>query len=131
MQTQNGPCLHQFTRYAMVGAIAFSADFGLLFVIAQFLKANYLLSAVIGFSAGVIINYILCTLWVFPKRTIENRLLEFLVFVSIGLIGLGINEITMWFLTERISIHYLLSKANAVIIVFFWNFFARKAALFR
>ncbi len=122
--------LVQLTRYAIVGALASFVDFGLLFAITQYLKINYLISAAVGFSAGVFINYILCTTWVFRKRTQENRLFEFLIFLSIGLIGLAINETAMWFLTERIHFHYLLSKTDSVAIVFFWNFFARRVALF-
>jgi putative flippase GtrA len=123
--------LIQFARYTVVGAIACFVDIALLFAITHYLHMNYLISAAIGFCAGISVNYVLCTLWVFPNRTMGNRLFEFLLFLAIGLIGLGINQLAMWFLTERMSFHYLFSKTNAVAIVFFWNFFARKIALFR
>jgi putative flippase GtrA len=121
----------QFARYTVVGGLACLVDVGLLFTITHYLNINYLISAAIGFCAGIIVNYVLCTLWVFPTRTMGSRWLEFLVFLAIGLIGLGMNQATMWFLTERMGVHYLYSKINAVAIVFFWNFFARKIALFR
>ncbi len=121
----------QFARYAVVGALACVVDIALLFALTHYLRINYLISAAIGFSAGIAINYVLSTLWVFSRRTLQNRFAEFLVFLAIGLAGLGINQITMWFLTEHMGIHYLFSKTNAVAIVFFWNFFARKIALFR
>ena len=56
---------------------------------------------------------------------------EFVVFAVIGLIGLGFNEGSMWFLKERVHLHYLLAKIDSAALVFLWNFFARKYSLFR
>ena len=54
-----------------------------------------------------------------------------MTFTIIGLIGLGLNEASMWFLKEGLHVHYLLAKIDTTGLVFFWNFFARKYALFR
>jgi putative flippase GtrA len=37
----------------------------------------------------------------------------------------------MWLLTDVASVHYLLSKIVSASAVFFFNFFSRKALLFR
>jgi putative flippase GtrA len=59
----------------------------------------------------------------------ENRLLEFLLFTLIGFVGLGLNELFLWILTDLLLIYYLLSKIITAIIVYLWNFFARKIIL--
>jgi putative flippase GtrA len=123
--------LVQLTRYTIISAAALSVDFGLLFALTYYLKTNYLGSAAIGFCAGVIVNYILCTHWVFRRRALQNKTMEFIIFLLIGVIGLAINQAMMWYLTDKTHMYYLISKAYSIAIVFSWNFIARKIALFR
>ncbi len=80
---------------------------------------------------GLITNYIISTAWVFNNRSVENRHVEFLVFTAIGIVGLGLNEIFIWFFTEKIALHYMISKAISAVLIYLWNFFARKLILFR
>lgn len=122
--------LYQFIRYFITGGIAFLIDFALLFSLTEYLDFNYLVSAAIGFISGLIINYIISIKWVFPERWIRSKKLEFLLFMLIGIIGLGLNEFLMWFFTEVVLTYYLVSKILTATIVFFWNFGARKLLLF-
>jgi putative flippase GtrA len=69
--------------------------------------------------------------WVFNKRKLDNRTFEFGIFAIIGIVGLGLNEVLLWFFTQELLIYYLLSKIFAAAIILFWNFFARKYLLFR
>ena len=92
--------LLQLFRYTFVGGFAFLVDFGTLFVLTEYFKIYYLVSAGIAFILGLIINYILSVIWVFNSRAMENRLLEFLLFALIGLVGLGLNELFLWILTD-------------------------------
>lgn len=122
--------LLQLFRYTFVGGFAFLADFGTLFFLTEFCHIHYLISAGIAFIVGLIVNYFLSIKWVFNGRAIESRLMEFFIFTLIGLIGLGLNELIIWFLTDILSIYYLLSKIITAFFVYFWNFFARKVILF-
>ncbi|PKL71695.1 MAG: GtrA family protein, partial [Methanobacteriales archaeon HGW-Methanobacteriales-2] len=76
-------------------------------------------------------NYMLSINWVFNRRTMSNRKLEFGVFALIGIVGILLNELFIWFFTENLQIYYLLSKIMAAVIILFWNFFARKFVLFK
>jgi putative flippase GtrA len=120
----------QLLKYGFVGGIAYCVDFGFLFFLTEVIKIHYLISAAIAFILGLLTNYALSIFWVFPKRTLANKRTEFLLFSIIGLIGLGINEVIIWFFTEFIHYHYLISKIFSTVIVFFWNFIARKKILF-
>jgi putative flippase GtrA len=120
----------QLFKYFFVGGIAYTVDFGSLFILTDLVKVHYLISAAIAFTLGLITNYSLSIVWVFSKRTLSNRRLEFIVFSIIGLVGLGLNEVIIWFFTEWIHFHYLISKIFSTVVVFFWNFFARKKILF-
>lgn len=122
--------LIQLIRYTFVGGIAFIADFATLLLLTEYLNFHYLVSAGIAFLFGLSINYLLSVNWVFVKRSYNNRYLEFLLFMCIGVIGLGINELLLWIFTDVFSIYYLVSKLITAIFVYLWNFFARKILLF-
>jgi len=120
----------QLLRYTFVGGIAYAVDFGSLFFLTEVIKIHYLISAAIAFILGLLTNYTLSILWVFPRRTLASKRMEFLIFAIIGLVGLGLNEGIIWFFTDLVHFHYLMSKVISAIVVFFWNFFARKRILF-
>ena len=121
----------QFLRSIFSGAIAFAVDFSALYVLTEFFGIYYLVSAFFSFILGVTTAYILSVSFVFSKRTLKNKWVEFALFAFIGVIGLGLNQFFLWFFTERMHIYYLHSKVIATAIVFFWNFFSRKFILFR
>ncbi len=120
----------QLFKYFFVGGIAYCADFGSLFILTDIVKVHYLISAAIAFTLGLITNYTLSIFWVFSKRTVSDKKLEFIIFSVIGLVGLALNEVIIWFFTETAHFHYLISKVFSTVVVFFWNFFARKKILF-
>ena len=119
----------QFFRYFIVGGTAAVFDTGTLYLLTEYFEIYYLISAVIGFVLGLIINYVLCKLWIFNK-TKYSRKKEFAYFVLIGIIGLGLNVFIIWFCSSVLLIWYMYSKIIAIILVFFWNFIARKYLLF-
>jgi len=119
----------QFFRYTFAGGIAFLVDFGLLFFLTDICGMYYLVSATISLITGFIINYLVCILWIFPNSRF-NRKQELLFFCLIGLTGLALNDLFMYMFTDKIRFHYLVSKIVAAILVYFWNFFARKYLLF-
>ncbi|OPX29064.1 MAG: polysaccharide synthesis protein GtrA [Candidatus Cloacimonas sp. 4484_143] len=122
--------LIQLFRYTFVGGIAFVVDFVSLYLLTEFAGFHYLYSAAIAFILGLIINYILSILWVFNGRTVNKKIIEIIIFAVIGIIGLGLNELMIWFFTEQLTIYYLYSKLISTVIVYFWNFLARKYILY-
>ena len=121
----------QMFRYLFVGGAAFIVDFLSLFILTDFFGIYYLISAAIAFILGLVANYFLSISWVFNKRKLNKRHVEFGVFALIGVVGLGLNEVFIWFFTQDLQIYYLISKMIAAVIILFWNFFARKLMLFR
>ncbi len=130
VEKTSNPWLQLF-RYTFVAGVALVADFSVLFCCTEFLGIHYLISAAFGFLVGLTTNYLLSVLWVFTNRNIQNRKMEFLFFALIGIVGLGLNEVFLWFFTEIVGFHYLISKIIATILGYFWNFGARKFLLFR
>lgn len=112
-----------------MGGLAFIVDFTTLFTLTSILNVYYLLSAALAFILGLIVNYTISIRWVFYSSKKGSALFQFSIFLITGLIGLGLNEISMYFFTAIVHQRYLISKLLATIIVFFWNFFSRKQFL--
>ena len=123
--------LVQFVRYFFVGGFDFVVDFGLLYILTEYAGLHYLLSATLSFISGLLVNYIISCIWVFSTSKFKNRLVEFLFFAAIGVVGLLLNDALIWLFTDCIGTHYMFSKIVAAAIVYLWNFFARKYLVFR
>lgn len=121
----------QLIRYTFVGGLAFVVDFGTLYVLTEYFGVYYLISAACAFMLGLAANYVLSIKFVFQKRSVKSKAVEFVIFALVGVIGLGLNELTIWFFTEVMAMYYLLSKIISTAIVYFWNFFVRKYTLFK
>lgn len=120
----------QLFRYFFVGGFAFLVDYGLLVLLTEVFGLHYLVSATISFLAGLVVNYLLSTSWIFRKSTLENKWAEFLIFAVIGVVGLGLNNLLLYLFTDKLHIHYMISKLLTTAIVMIWNFGARKIILF-
>jgi putative flippase GtrA len=123
--------LAQFGRYLLVGGTAFVADFTTLAVLTESGAVGVLGAAALAFLVGTQVNYFLSTRWVFTSRRVKDRRLEFALFASVGLMGLGLNELIIWALHHRLGVHYLLAKVASAALVLGWNFLVRKRTLFR
>ena len=121
----------EFVRYFMASGMAFAVDAGTLFLLTHFLGMHYLVSAAVGFILGLLTVYLLSIRWVFSRRRVRNQHHELMLFTLIGIGGLGVNELGMYFLTEILLLHYMFSKLVVSFLVFTWNFGARKFMLFR
>jgi putative flippase GtrA len=121
----------EFMRYFVASALALAADAISLYLLTSVVGVPYLVSGAIAFLFGLSIVYLLSVRWVFERRSLQSPVTEFALFATIGIVGLGLNELVLWLLTGVAGFHYLLSKFGSVVIVFSWNFGARKYFLFR
>lgn len=121
----------QLIRYCFVGGFAFMVDAGGLYVLTEYAGMYYLLSATISFIAGLVVNYLLSTSWIFRKSKLANRWTEFVIYSAIGVVGLGMNALFLYVFTDWLHIYYMMSKIITAAMVMLWNFFARKIILFK
>ncbi|WP_293739941.1 GtrA family protein [uncultured Parabacteroides sp.] len=121
--------LIQLIRYTIVGGLAFIVDFGLLFILTEYLGLHYIVSATCSFLAGLLVNYYISTAWVF-ESTIKSKQIEFTFFALIGVVGLGLNNLLIWIFTEKCHIYYMFSKLITAVLVYLWNFLGRKYLVF-
>lgn len=119
----------QFMKFGVVGAIAFVIDYGLMVALTEIFSINYLISATISFSASVVFNYFASMRYVFQHKEGMSRRREFIIFLVLSIIGLGINNLLMWLGTGLLGITYLITKIFATAVVTVYNFVTRKIFL--
>lgn len=120
----------QLIRSMVVSVIALIADFGALLILKENFGINYLLAAALSFSLGVVVNYILSVKWVFANRRLSSFHKEFVIFVIICIVGLVLNLVIIALAVTKLKLDYRFAKAISAILVFFWNFLARKKVLY-
>jgi putative flippase GtrA len=117
-------------KYFLVSLIALGVDYGLLVSLTEVARLHYLISAAVGFAAGLVVNYALSVAFVFRQHRLKSRRLEFIGFFVIGALGLALNEFSMKLLVESLGLAYALAKIPAMGVSFMFNFGARKILLF-
>lgn len=119
----------QILRFAVVGGGAFLIDYGIMIFLTEVIGINYLISSGISFTVSVIFNYIMSVKWVFNVTEDRSQTQDFLVFIVLSVIGLGINQLVMWLAVDKLGIFYMISKIGATAIVMVYNFITRKVFL--
>lgn len=120
----------QFIRYIFVGGTAFIADAGTLFILHN-IGMHYLIATAFAFISGLTVNYYLSKKIVFVSTTKHvGKVVEYVIYGVIGLVGLALTEIIMFLITDIFGIYFMLSKIITAAIVLIWNFIARKMILY-
>ena len=120
----------EFGRYLLVGGAAFAADFLALWALVSLAGLHYLPATALAFVLGVWVNYQLSIRWVFVYRSLSLSGIEFVIFLTVGVVGLGVSLGTMSVLAGWLGMHYLLAKALATMLTLLVNFGGRKLLLF-
>ncbi|MBR3690427.1 MAG: GtrA family protein [Eggerthellaceae bacterium] len=121
--------LEQIMKFGIVGIIAFVIDYGLMVLLTELFGIDYLVSASVSFTVSVIFNYLASMRYVFSHKEGMSRQREFVIFVVLSVIGLGINDAFMWLGTDLLGIDYRITKIVATAVVMVWNFVTRKKFL--
>lgn len=120
----------QIIKFGLVGFLCFFIDYGIMVFLTEVFNVNYLISSGISFTISVIVNYVLSLTFVFDTKK-GNKIKEFVIFIVLSVVGLGINQVLMWFCVDVLGIFYMISKIGATAIVMVYNFITRKLILER
>ncbi len=124
-----GKLVQQFMKFGVVGIIAFAIDYGVMVLLTEAFGINYLISATVSFIVSVVFNYLASMRYVFTHKEGLSRRREFVIFVVLSTVGLGLNDALMWLGTSLLGISYLIVKIGATAIVMVYNFVTRKIFL--
>lgn len=117
-------------KFCVVGFSGMFVDFGTTWVLKEKVKANKYLSNSTGFVLAATSNYFLNRIWTFHSHN-QQIATEYFSFIGISLIGLGINNLIIYILTDKFKLNFYLSKLFAVGVVTIWNFFMNYLITFK
>ena len=121
--------IEQVLKFGVVGFLAFGIDYGVLMLLSQVVGLDPVLSAGISFCVSLVFNYLASMRFVFKHRDDMSRSREFVIFLVLSAIGLGINELIMWGGTTWLgnsALAVTAVKVFATAVVMVWNFVSRK-----
>lgn len=121
--------INQLIKFGLVGGIAFLIDYAVLFICTDFFGLYYLISSFISFTVSTVFNYIASIKWVFNVNENNSKKQNFVLFIIFSIVGLGLNQLIMWYGVEQLHIYYMLVKIGATFIVMCFNFVTRKKFL--
>lgn len=145
--------IEQMLKFGIVGFVCFFIDYiiglitlNIVLAIGVFGADSFSMGSQIGsalgFTVSVIVNYILSFKFVFERKEDMNRKAEFIIFVILSVIGLGLNQLIIWVCTVPIysnivwikklfgyNLAYTAAKVIATAIVMVYNFITRKIFL--
>lgn len=143
--------LDQMIKFGFVGVVCFFIDYliglGIVHVMLKLMgdsvfKTASLIGSALGFTISVIVNYILSFMFVFERKEDMNRKTEFVIFIVLSVIGLGLNQLIIWICVGPVYTNftwisnllnhefmYTFAKVLATAIVMVYNFVSRKIFL--
>lgn len=142
--------IEQLIKFGLVGALCFVIDFVITMVVSEVLRGVFSVdvttSAAVGgffgFVISVIVNYVLSMKFVFVRRDDMDRKKEFIIFVILSAIGLGINEAIIVLSLDILYVKWIWlhehvgetiatagAKIIATAVVMIYNFVTRKIFL--
>ncbi len=121
--------LIQIFKFLLVGGIATIIDFVFLYLFRDIVKLNLILANTLSFIISVTYNYIASISFVFNVNNGKSKKKNFILFITFSIIGLIINNIILYIVTNMFKLYYMLSKVIATIFVMIFNFITRKRFL--
>ena len=115
----------QFIRFSFVGLTAFAIDY-ILFLVLEIAGVPYLIANIISYVIATIYNFLMSMRYVFPGKTGQTRMQQFIIFTVLSIIGLGLNELFLFVFVHFAAIPAWFSKIMSTFLVMIFNFITRK-----
>lgn len=143
--------ISQIMKFGVVGVVCFFVDYIIGLIVLNIIltlgsdslfELGSMAGSALGFIISVIVNYVLSFKYVFARKEDMNRKAEFVIFVVLSVIGLGLNQLIIWVCVGPIYSHiawlkqllnynlaFTVAKVIATGIVMIYNFITRKIFL--
>jgi len=113
--------IFKLIKFCVVGFSGMFVDFGTTWLLKEKAKINKYIANSTGFILAASSNYIINRVWTFHSHN-QQIATEYFSFIGISIIGLGINNLIIFILTEKLKLNFYLSKLFAIGVVTIWNF---------
>lgn len=119
----------QLMKFVVVGGLSFVLDFIIYYVLTNYFSVYYLVAGLFSFSLSLIFNYLMSMKFVFKSKEDLKKTHEFAIFVTLSVMGLGLNLLSLYILVDMFKMNDLIAKVFVAGIVMIFNFVTRKIFL--
>lgn len=116
-----------FKRNTVVSVLSFIIDYSVFLALRPLFGG--LMAIVIGYSSGLILNFILSVAWAFNEKRFKNTFQQFTLFSAGALSGLVIELIVFSLLRSLLPV--LPARLLSTGCAFIWNFVLKELFIFR
>ena len=130
-------------RFVITGGVCFAVELVSLVLLKTLFHLDTLIATAIAFTISVIVNYLLCVMWVF-RGSKDAGNAQRIGFLITSVMGLLLNECLMdlfrrLFGEEMVLFTvfgfavkmYIINKTISTLLVMIWNYFTKRAMLRR
>lgn len=133
--------IREILKFAFTGGVCFLIEYAALVLLKELAGLDVLIATPLAFLVSVIVNYMMCMVWVFDGAKNGSRSAQ-LGFALTSVMGLGLNWLIMWLLTSLwgqdavlltivgfpLKI-YMVNKVIATLLVMIWNYLTKRLVL--
>jgi len=121
--------MKQFSGFFILGALSTIID---LVIYSFFISIsfNYIIAIVLGYSGGFLFNFYIGRKYIFKNGSKFKFSQEFIYTLLIVIMGLLLNILIVYLFNQYSDIDLIISRVVAIVLVFFWNYFARKIFIY-
>lgn len=117
-------------RFAVVGVVNTGIDIGLFSLLFYVAGAPLLLANAVGYLAGATNSFFMNKFWTFSDTRDQGQAhRQYVVFVTLGLVGLGLSSAVVWSLAFLMP--EIVAKILSVGVLIVWNFGISRLIVFR
>jgi len=118
----------KFFKFGAVGFSGIAVDFAVTYIFKEKINLQKYFANMIGFSTAASYNYLLNRVWTFHSH--NNQVInEYLIFMTVSVIGLGMNTLILWYLVSK-NHNFYIAKMFAIAVTMSWNFTANMMCTF-
>lgn len=116
------PLFIKLVKFCVVGFTGMIIDILVTWLLKEKCNVNKYVANSCGFLLAATNNYAWNRWWTFHSNT-SDMAPQFLSFIGISAIGLGLNSLFIYLLNDKLRWNFYLSKVIAIALVTTWNFF--------
>lgn len=103
----------KIARYIVAGTTAALCNLLILFTLVHFFHVHYLIASVISFVSSIGAGFLLQKFWTFRSQSLTGAHIQFVLYIVVTTINLGINTALMYIFVSVLGIWYLAAQVLA------------------
>lgn len=120
------PHYRQFTKFSIVGTGNSIIDFTVYLLATRVFGLHFMVAKVVSWFAAVCFSFTMNKYWTFRSRSPASAFEQYIKFVIVSLVSLGLSASILYILVRRFGIYDLIANVLTIGVVVFWNFFMNK-----